>query len=168
MSRKFSFTVQYSVPVEELHRALTNDEMWNSRFTGASTATLNLSHPDGPGTIRIHMTEKAAEDKIPGLVKKVLKSDLELQRTDSWGVLDGDIAKGTFQGASTGITTEMEGTLELRPTAEGSEIEAAGVVNVKVPLVGGAIEPLVENLLEKVMKSERKSIEAWFAAQSSV
>ncbi|MFF2557745.1 DUF2505 domain-containing protein [Nocardia sp. NPDC058058] len=167
MSRKFSFTVQYSVPVEELHRALTNDEMWNARFADATTATLDLSHPDGPGTIRIHMTEKAPEDKIPGLVKKVLKSDLVLERTDTWGALDGDIAKGTFAGASGGITTEMQGTFELRPTAEGSELEAAGVVTVKVPLVGGAIEPLVENLLEKVMNSERKSVEAWFAAQNA-
>ncbi|WP_067543056.1 DUF2505 domain-containing protein [Nocardia crassostreae] len=167
MSRKFSFTVQYSVPVEELHRALTNDEMWQARFADASTATLDLSHPDGPGTIRIHMTEKAPEDKIPGLVKKVPKSDLVLERTYTWGPLDGEIAKGGFNGASKGITTEMEGTFELRPTAEGSEIEAAGTVTVKVPLVGGAIEPLVESLLERVMNSERKSVEAWFAAQKA-
>ncbi|WP_067567001.1 DUF2505 domain-containing protein [Nocardia acidivorans] len=167
MSRKFSFTVQYSVPVEELHRALTNDEMWNARFADASTATLELSHPDGPGTIRIHMTEKAPEDKIPGLVKKVLKSDLVLERTDTWGALEGDTARGSFDGSSGGITTEMAGTFELRPTAAGSEIEAAGTVTVKVPLVGGAIEPLVENLLEKVMNSERKSVEAWFAAQNA-
>ncbi|WP_067815955.1 DUF2505 domain-containing protein [Nocardia inohanensis] len=167
MSRKFSFTVQYSVPVEELHRALTNDEMWQARFAEATTATLDLSHPDGPGTIRIHMTEKAPEDKIPGLVKKVLKSDLMLERTDTWGPLEGDIAKGTFKGASGGITTEMAGSFELRPTAEGSEIAASGTIDVKVSLVGGAIEPLVENLLEKVMNSERKSVEAWFAAQNA-
>ncbi|MGX1805621.1 DUF2505 domain-containing protein [Nocardia sp. NPDC055321] len=167
MSRKFSFTVQYSVPVEELHRALTNDEMWHSRFAGAATATLELTHPDGPGTITIRMTEKAPEDKIPGLVKKVLKSDLVLERTDTWGPLEGDVAKGTFAGASGGITTEMAGTFELRPTAEGSEIEAAGTIDVKVPLVGGAIEPLVESLLERVMNSERKSVEEWFASQNA-
>ncbi|WP_067703049.1 DUF2505 domain-containing protein [Nocardia jejuensis] len=167
MSRKFSFTVQYSVPVEELHRALTNDEMWQARFKDATTATLDLSHPDGPGTIRIHMTEKASEDKIPGLVKKVLKSDLVLERTDTWGPLEGGAAKGTFDGASGGITTEMAGDFELRSAASGSEIVVTGIVTVKVPLVGGAIEPLVENLLQKVMNSEQKSVEAWFAAQNA-
>ncbi|GAB0104844.1 DUF2505 domain-containing protein [Nocardia sp. JMUB6875] len=167
MSRKFSFTVQYSVPVEDLHRALTNDEMWQARFEGASTATLELTHPDGPGTIRIHMTEKAPEDQIPGIVKKVLKSDLMLERTDTWGPLADGVAKGAFTGRSGGITTEMAGEFELRPTAEGSEIEVTGTVDVKVPLVGGAIEPLVENLLKKVMNSERKSVETWFAAQNA-
>ncbi|MGW4125538.1 DUF2505 domain-containing protein [Nocardia sp. NPDC004711] len=167
MSRKFSFTVQYSVPVEELHRALTNDEMWEARFAGATTATLELTHPNGPGTIQIHMTEQAPVDQIPGIVKKVLKSELMLERTDTWGALTDGVAKGGFSGRSSGITTEMAGAFELRPTAEGSEIEATGTVDVKVPLVGGAIEPLVENLLKRVMNSERKSVESWFAAQTA-
>ncbi|MBB5914470.1 hypothetical protein BJY24_003337 [Nocardia transvalensis] len=164
MSRKFSFTVSYTVPVEELHRAITSDDMWQSRFDGAETATLDLSHPEGPGTIRVHMTERARQDKIPAIVRKVLKNDLVLERTDHWGPLDGDTAKGAFAGASTGITTEMEGTYVMRPTAEGSEIEVAGTVAVKVPLVGGAIEPLAEQLQQRVVSSERKFIQNWLAA----
>ncbi|MEU6587065.1 DUF2505 domain-containing protein [Nocardia sp. NPDC046763] len=167
MSRKFSFTVQYSVPVEELHRALINDEMWQARFAEATTATLELTHPDGPGTIRIRMTEKVSEDQIPGIVKKVLKSELMLERTDTWGPLADGVAKGGFSGRSGGITTNLAGAFELRPIAGGSEIEATGTVDVKVPLVGGAIEPLVENLFKKIIHSERKSVESWFAAQDA-
>ncbi len=161
MSRKFSFTVPYRVPVEDLHRAIINDELWRARFSGAPTATLDLSHPDGPDTIRIHMTERAAADKIPSIVGKVLKSELVLERTDNWGPLDGDTARGIFAGSTKGISTEMEGTYLLRPTAEGSEIEVAGIVTVKVPIVGGAIEPLAEQLQHRVVNSERKFIEEW-------
>src|SRR6476469_8401236 len=91
MSRKFSFTVPYAVPVEDLHRALTTDDVWQSRFAGAQTATLDLSHPQGAGTIRIHMTEKASGDKVPGIVSKVLKNELVLSRTDNWQALDDEI-----------------------------------------------------------------------------
>lgn len=167
MSRKFSFTVPYTVPVEDLHRALTNEDVWLSRFAGAQTATLDLSHPQGADTIRIHMTEKASDDKVPGIVSKVLKSELVLSRTDNWQALDGEIAKGTFEGTTGGISSEMSGTYELRPTVEGSEIEVVGTVQVKVPLVGGAIEPLAEQLHQRVLKSERKHIEEWFAARAS-
>ncbi|MEV6135151.1 DUF2505 domain-containing protein [Nocardia sp. NPDC051990] len=166
MSRKFSFTVPYTVPVEDLHRALTNDDVWLSRFAGAETAELDLSHPQGADTIRIHMTEKASDDKVPGIVSKVLESELVLSRTDNWQALDGEIAKGTFEGATCGISSEMSGTYELRPTVEGSEIEVAGTIQVKVPLVGGAIEPLAEQLHQRVLKSERKHIEEWVAAQA--
>ncbi|MFI5780398.1 DUF2505 domain-containing protein [Nocardia sp. NPDC051570] len=163
MSRKFSFTVSYSVPVEELHRAIINDELWQARFSGASTATLDLSHPGGPDTIRIHMTERAAAEKIPSIVTKVLKNELVLERTDDWGPLSGDTARGTFAGGTKGISSEMEGTYQLRPTAEGSEIEVSGTVTVKVPIVGGAIEPLAEQLQHRVVNSERKFIENWLA-----
>ncbi|MCA2205772.1 MULTISPECIES: DUF2505 domain-containing protein [Nocardia] len=166
MSRKFSFTVPYAVPVEDLHRALVDDAIWQERFAAAETATLELSHPDGPDSIRIEMTETPGRDKVPALVRKVLKSDLVLARTDVWQPLDGEVAKGSFTGRTGGITTEMSGTYELRPTAEGSEIEVVGTVTVKVPLVGGAIEPLAEQLHQRVLNSERKFIEGWFAKLS--
>ncbi|WP_067674609.1 DUF2505 domain-containing protein [Nocardia miyunensis] len=165
MSRKFSFTVSYSVPVEELHRAITSDELWQDRFEGAETATLDLSHDDGPGTIRVHMTEKVRPERIPALVRKVLKNDLVVARTDNWGPLDGDTARGVFSGTSQGITTKMSGTYEMRPAATGSEVVVAGTVAVKVPLVGGAIEPLAEQLQRRVVESESKFIDYWFASK---
>ncbi|CCF65667.1 DUF2505 domain-containing protein [Nocardia cyriacigeorgica] len=167
MSRKFSFTVPYTVPVEDLHRALTGDELWQARFAGAETATLDLAHPGGEGTIRLAMSEKIRPDKIPSIVRKVLKSDLVVSRTDTWQPLTGEIAKGSFEGTSKGVNSEMSGTYELRATAEGSEIEVVGTVKVKVPLVGGAIEPLAEQLHHRVLDSERKFIEKWFAEQAS-
>ncbi|MET9025333.1 DUF2505 domain-containing protein [Nocardia sp. NPDC004168] len=167
MSRKFSFTVPYTVPVEDLHRALITDDVWRSRFAEAETATVDLSHPDGAGTIRIHMTEKAPEDKVPALVRKVLRSELTFSRTDNWQPLVGEVAKGTFEVSTGGINTAMSGSYEIRSTAEGSEIEVVGTVRVKVLVVGGAIEPLAEQLLHRVLKGERKSIEDWLSAEST-
>ncbi|WP_406266766.1 DUF2505 domain-containing protein [Nocardia sp. NBC_00881] len=167
MSRKFSFTVSYTVPVEDLHRALTTDDVWRARFAESETATIDLSHPAGAGTIRIHMTEKAPGEKIPGLVRRVLKSELTFFRTDNWRALDGDVAKGTFEASSGGIDTEMSGTYELHSTAEGSEIEVAGTVRVKVPVVGRAIEPLAEQLQHRALDGERRFIEEWFAARQN-
>ncbi|WP_405178395.1 DUF2505 domain-containing protein [Nocardia sp. NBC_01377] len=167
MSRKFSFTVPYAVPVEDLHRALTGDGVWHARFAEAETATFDLSHPEGAGTIRIHMTETARRDKVPAIVRTVLKSDLVLSRTDYWQALDGELAKGVFEATTTGVAGEMTGAYTLRPTAEGSEIEVVGTVKVKVPLVGGAIEPLAEQLYRKVINSERTFVEQWVTSQAS-
>src|SRR5690242_18688680 len=105
MSRKFSFTVPYAVPVAELHRAIVNDQMWQARFAASDTARVELSHPEGSETIRIRMTETAAQDKVPALVRKVLKSELSFERIDNWGRLTGETATGTFVASTTGITT---------------------------------------------------------------
>lgn len=167
MSRKFRFTVSYSVPVDDLHRALTSGEAWRARFAEATTATLDVSQPDGPGTARIHMTERARKDKIPALVGKVLSGELVFDRTDDWRALSGETAEGDIRVATTGVTGAMTGSHRLRPTAEGSEIEVTGSIEVKVPLIGRAIEPLAEQLLHRVLDSERHFFEQWCAERMS-
>ncbi|WP_054815990.1 DUF2505 domain-containing protein [Nocardia arizonensis] len=166
MPRKFSFTVPYTVPVEDLHRALVGDDVWRARFAEATTATLELSHPDGANTIRIYMREKANQDKVPGIVRKVLKSDLVISRTDHWHGLDGGTAKGVFEGETSGIAGNMSGSYEMRATAAGSEIAVVGVVQVKVALVGGAIEPLAEQLYRRVLTGERDFIQEWVVGRT--
>ncbi|WP_040798803.1 DUF2505 domain-containing protein [Nocardia higoensis] len=161
MSRKFRFTVPYSVPVDDLHRALTSADAWHARFAEADTATLTVSHPGGPGTARIHMTERAHRERIPALVGKVLSGELVFDRIDDWGALSGETAEADFRVATTGITAAMTGNQRLRPTAEGSEIEITGSLEVKVPLVGRAIEPIAEQMLHRVLGSERHFFEQW-------
>lgn len=167
MSRKFRFTVPYSVPVDDLHRALTSGDAWRARFTEAETATIEVTHPDGPGTARIRMTERARKDRIPALVGKVLSGDLVFDRTDDWRPLTGETAEGDVRVATTGINAAMTGRQQLRPTAEGSEIEFSGSLEIKVPLVGRAIEPLAEQLLHRVIGSERRFFEQWCAEHAS-
>ncbi|WP_319943710.1 DUF2505 domain-containing protein [Nocardia aurantia] len=159
--------MSYRVPVEQLHRAILTDELWRARFATAPTATLELSRPDGPGTVRIQMTERARPDKIPSVVKRVLNTELVLERVDNWGPLADGTASGTFTGTAKGIATEMDGAYVLRPTATGSEIEVTGLVAVTVPLVGGMIEPLAEQLLHRVLNSERKFVEQQFEAAAT-
>lgn len=163
MARKFGFTLSYPIPVAELHAALTGEEMWRDRFAHSETATLDLSHPGGPGTVRLSMSETIRQDKVPAVVRKVLKSELVVTRVDNWQALAGSTADGTFEGTSSAIPSEMTGTYRLRPTAEGSELVVAGSVKVKIPLVGGAIEPLAEQLQRRVVEGERKFILDWFA-----
>ncbi|WP_280504339.1 DUF2505 domain-containing protein [Nocardia farcinica] len=167
MSRKFRSTVPYSVPVEDLHRALTSGDAWRARFAEAETATIDVTHPDGPGTARIHMNERAREDRVPGLVRKVLSGDLVFDRTDDWRALSGGVAEADVRVVTTGVTAVMTGVARLRPAAEGSEIEVGGTIEVKVPLVGRAIEPLAEQLLHRVLGSERRFFEQWCAEHAA-
>ncbi|WP_459548172.1 DUF2505 domain-containing protein [Nocardia sp. X0981] len=166
MARKFGFTLSYPIPVADLHAALTGEEMWRDRFADAETATLEMSHPDGPGTIRLSMSEKARQEKVPAVVRKVLKGELVVTRVDNWQRLDGSTAEGTFEGTSSGIPVEMTGTYRLRPSTEGSELVVTGKVKVKIPLIGGTIEPLAEQLQRRVVEGERKFILDWFAGRS--
>lgn len=166
MSRKFTFPLSYTAPAATVHGAITDDALWRARFDGAETAELDLSAPDGPGTKTIAMTEHVAKERIPALVRKVLKGELTISRTDKWGPFDGDRAAATFTGGSTGLPASIAGTYALRDTAAGAVIDVAGEIEVKVKFVGGAIEALVEQLFTKLLNGERKFVEKWISEQS--
>ena len=166
MSRSFDFQVNYATSSKAVHDALIDEKLWRARFKESERATLDVSHPNGAGTAVVAMSERIGDNKIPTLVRKVLKGELTLSRTDDWGPSEDGIARGTFTGGSTGITGNFSGTYVLRPAADGSVLEVSGEVTVKVRLVGGAIESLAEQLLVKLLNSERKHTEQWLAAQA--
>lgn len=165
MSRSFTVAVPYASPPAVVHQALTDERLWQSRFAEAPNAKLETSSPDGPGTLSITMSEQIGPNALPGLVKKVVRGDLGLTRTDVWGPLENDVAHGTFSGESTGITGAFAGTITLRAAQEGSVVEFAGKFDVKVRLVGGAIEAFAEQAYSKLLRSERKYAEKWIAEQ---
>lgn len=166
MSRTFAFPLAYESPASAVHAAIVDDRLWQSRFEGAEGAELELTSPDGEGTKTIAMSERIKQDRIPALVRKVLKGELTVSRTDRWGAFDGDRASGTFEGGSTGLPASLKGTYSLRDTAAGAVIDVAGEIEVKVRFVGGAIEALVEQLFTKMLNSERKFVQRYISEQN--
>ncbi|KAA0020184.1 DUF2505 domain-containing protein [Antrihabitans cavernicola] len=167
MSRTFAFPLSYTSPASVVHGAITDQRLWQSRIEGVDSAELDFGTPDGPGTASISMKETIKQERIPALVRKVLKGELTISRTDKWGAFDGDRATGTFSGGSTGLPASLNGTFALRDTAAGAVIDVAGEIEVKVRFVGGAIEALVEQLFTKMLNSERKYVEKWITEQAA-
>lgn len=161
MSRTYSFTVPYPAPVTALHRAYTSGDAWRTRFAEARSAEYELSHPQGPGSISIRMSERVGGDAVPKVVRSVLGGEFTLERTDTWNPLDGAHATGSFVATTTGIRGELTGDYLLRPAAGGCELEISGKATFDVPMVGGALERMVEQLHQRVVQNEREFFEQW-------
>ncbi|MBJ8347925.1 DUF2505 domain-containing protein [Antrihabitans sp. YC2-6] len=165
MSRSFEFTVSYPSPPAVVHEALTTDRFWHSIFEGAENASVETSS-DGPGTLTVAMVEHVGRAALPGPVRKAMKGDLVLTHTDRWSPFDGERAKGTFDGGSTNMSGRIEGTMLLRPEGEGSILEVAGLTEVKVRIIGGMLESMVENMIKRGFNGKRDYVEKWISQQS--
>ncbi|WP_185981842.1 DUF2505 domain-containing protein [Skermania sp. ID1734] len=164
MPRSFSFEVHYPNSPADVHRAITDERMWRSRFKGAETATLDVATPDGPGTIELTMSERVDKDRTPMVVRKVLKDEMSLTRTDRWGALEGDTATGVLHAHSTGIPGKVEGRYTLRRSGDGAVLQVSGEIEVKIRFVGGAIEPLGVQLLTRLANGERDYTTKWLSS----
>lgn len=165
MSRDFEFTINSEHTPADVHEALTSEDQWLARFEKAQkTEGYELiTHEDGSFTVDI--SEEVGTSELPGFVKKVIKGKLLITRTDHWGPLEGDIADGTLSGGSSSLPAKVEGTLALRPDGEGSILTVRGKSTVKIPLIGGKIESLINDMIRDMVDQETRETVEWAEAQ---
>ncbi|MEH6795213.1 MAG: DUF2505 domain-containing protein [Rhodococcus sp. (in: high G+C Gram-positive bacteria)] len=167
MSRSFEHTLRASNPPAEVHAALTSEDQWMARFAKAKkTDGYELTkHADGGLTVDI--SEEVGTNELPGFVTKVIKGKLIVSRTDYWGPLEGDHAEGTLTGSTTGLPAKITGTLSLQPDGTGAKLLIKGESTVKIPLVGGKIEDLINKMIKDMIDQETGESLEWVAAQKS-
>ncbi|MDV2476367.1 DUF2505 domain-containing protein [Rhodococcus zopfii] len=161
MPKKFEFTAVLDHPAHDVHAALIDERYWRDRIAGSPTATVRIENPDGPGTLRVVVTERAEPADLPALVRGVVRGPMVLERSDDWGTLGADGATGVIVGGATGIPVDFRGTSRLQPTTEGTVLAMRGEVTVKIPVVGGRIEGLAAKMIRQIIEKDRAALAAW-------
>ncbi|MBB3036903.1 DUF2505 domain-containing protein [Hoyosella altamirensis] len=165
MAKDFSFSVTIDHPVAEVHRAFITPELWQRRVEGAENVTMTTESP-GPGTIEVTVTQNIPSESLPAIVRKALRGDLSIVRTDNWGPLEGDQAGAKFTAQSTGLTSSTEGTLVLRADGARATLDVEGRTEVKARFIGGAIEPMIVQMVTKLVKSECDDTATWISERA--
>ncbi|MGU3437806.1 DUF2505 domain-containing protein [Actinomycetes bacterium M1A6_2h] len=165
MSRKFEFTESFDVTPAVAYEAMTDHDLWSKRVDDTK-GRVDMEFSDLPdGGFTVSMSEGVGAQVLPGIVKKVVRGDLKIVRTDTWGPLEGDRARGTLKGGSTGLPSKVDATFALEPSGSGSKLTLKGKAEVKIPLVGGKIESMVTDMIGKLVRSESKQAREWLAEQ---
>lgn len=167
MSRDFEFTIVSEHTPADVHASLTSEEQWLARFEKAKKTDGYelIKHEDGALTVDI--SEEVGISELPGFVKKVITGKLLITRTDHWGPLVGDVADGTLAGGSSSLPAKVEGTMTLRPDGEGSVLTVRGKSTVKIPLIGGKIESLINDMVRDMVDQETRDTIEWAEAQDA-
>ncbi|MGA9872591.1 MAG: DUF2505 domain-containing protein [Rhodococcus sp. (in: high G+C Gram-positive bacteria)] len=165
MSRDFEFTINSEYTPAEVHEALTSEEQWLARFAKAQkTDGYELTkHEDGGITVDIE--EEVGTSELPGFVKKVITGRLLVTRTDHWGPFETDRADGTLAGGASAVKAKVEGTTTLRPSGSGTVLTVKGRTTVKIPLIGGKIEALINDMVKDMVDQETGETVEWAKAQ---
>ena len=167
MSRKFEFTEKFDVPPSVAHAAMTDPDLWSKRVDDSGgRADIDFKRtPDGGFTVTV--VENVGAQVLPGVVRKVVRGGMKITRTDLWGPLEGDHAEGTLTGSTTGLPAKITGTLSLQPDGNGAKLIIVGESTVKIPLVGGKIEDLINKMIKDMIDQETGETLEWVAAQKS-
>ena len=154
MSKKVRSEQQSAADVETVFRTLT-DESWAARkaerFGDDSRVVRRVESAAGGVTVVVSRELPAG---VPGFLQRFLPEDGRVVETHAWGPEQGGRRQGTWSVDIAGAPATLGGTMSLDPTPSGSRYVIEGVVEVKVPLVGGKAESFIADMTEKLAAKE--------------
>jgi hypothetical protein len=163
MPRSFDMAAEYDGSVEQVYRALRDQNYWHERLadSGADEATLDSITVDDGG-IDVVTTQVLRRDRLPGVVTQFHRGDLSIVREEAWSPVRDGTATATVTGAIPGAPVSLTGTAVLAPTDGGrSRLQFTASVEVRIPLVGGKVENFIGSQLVELLIAEQRFTTAW-------
>lgn len=153
----------YEGSVEQVYRALADEQYWTARLadSGADAATLDslVRRPDGG--IDIATTQVLGAHRLPSVITRFYRGDLNIERAETWGPLRDDRAAGSITGSVVGAPATVGATMTLEPAGARARQEVTVTVEVRIPLVGGKIEDFIGQGLLDLLSAEQRFTSKW-------
>ncbi len=96
---------------------------------------------------------------VPSFARKVVGEQAHVVATEDWPTIEG----GDLELAITGKPGHIRGRLTLAGDETGSVYGFEGEAKIKIPLLGGRLEGVIEKLFVDGMDTERRIGAAWLA-----
>ncbi|MEE2033414.1 DUF2505 domain-containing protein [Rhodococcus chondri] len=162
MPKRFELTAQLDHDVRDVHAALTDARYWQGRLEGSATATLQIDAPDGPGSLRVAISERTEPADLPPMVRALVRGPMIMERIDRWGPLAGNGATGEIIGGTSGIPVSFRGRTRVLPHGSGGTVlDVRGDVSVEIPVVGRQIAALATRMVAQIVERDRDALAAW-------
>jgi Protein of unknown function (DUF2505) len=164
MSRPIDYRTVVPFPAERVFAAMADPEYLRARLRqlGGPGAEL-LEHSADAGGVRYRLRQGLEKDVLPAIVQSLVGGNLVIERTESLrpdaGGYHGDVDVDV-----PGAPVIADGSMSLRDVDGGSEFAVHAQVSVRVPLLGGRIEGVVAEQVQKLLAAETGFTREWLAA----
>lgn len=142
MPRSFDVSTETPASVEAVHSAFGHEQYWLARLAafGGESMTLDSLVVGADATVAVATTQDLRHDLLPGPLGKFYSGDLKILRTETWRPDDNRQVRGEVTIAARGVPGSGIGSAVLAPMSNGSILRFTGILEVRIPLVGGQIE----------------------------
>jgi uncharacterized protein YndB with AHSA1/START domain len=155
--------LRYDAPVDEVYAMLGDADFRRRVCEAMDVADHDISvqpHDDGGMAVRIDMLQRTAG--LPGFATRIVGDRTRVIQSETW-VPDGDGHAADLDLAIPGKPGHIAGRITLRPAGKGSVERFEGDVVIRLPLVGGRVERLVQDLFIEGMDTEQRLGVLWLS-----
>jgi Protein of unknown function (DUF2505) len=155
----------YPAPATVVYSTLVDEAFLTERLRsiGGKGAAL-LDHSVTGDRAAFRMRQGVDASRLPGAVRSILNGDLVVEREERWAAADG-AHTGTSRVTIGGVPGEIRGRSRITDAGSGSALTISAQVKVSIPLVGGRLEKVVAEQVEKLLATEAEYAEKWLAGR---
>jgi hypothetical protein len=128
--------------------------------SGSIEADAEVLQEDGHTTL---VSRRKLPAKLPGFAKKFVGETLVLVETQKWSEPDPLSRTATFIVDFGNNPISFQGDLALDPDGDGTRVHTRGDIKCTVPFVGGKIESIAREWIEKYLAKEQEVGTDWLA-----
>ena len=155
MTRQIDYRSTSPHSADEVYATMVDPDFLRARLErlGGPGASL-LEHAVDAEGARYRLRHGLDAKDLPSVVRGVLPGDLTIERTERWTRQDHTYL-GDVTVAIPGTPASAAGGMRLRDLPDGgSELSVRADVTVSVPLIGGKIEGVVGEQVQKLLAAE--------------
>ena len=157
MPSRFEHRATFAASADDVFSTLVDEAFLTARLRdiGGKGAAL-LDHRTEGDTAAYRLRQGVDANKLPSAVKSILKGDLVVEREERWRGHES-AGRATINGVPAHITSRG------RLTGRGGDTELviSAEVKVGIPLVGGRLEKMVEEVLRRGLRREGRVGTSW-------
>lgn len=163
MARSIDIVTESHATVEQINAAFGREDYWLARVAGDDAVTLDSLQIEADGVVAAHITQYLGRQLLPGVVARAVPGDLKLNYHETWrpgsdGRMQGQVNVVVAGGLGSSLARNS-----LEPTGSGSQLRSAVKVEVKVPLLGRALEQTIAAGLSESIPSMMRFTTTWIA-----
>lgn len=164
MSRTFDISTESPATVEQLHSAFSSEDYWIDRLAESDApTTLDSLIIEADGTVTMCATQHLGRQLLPGFVAKLVRGDLKILHSETWGPVADRQVRGQVTVSAPGGLGSGRADALLTPEGNGSRMRFATTVEVKIPLLGGKMEKSIAADLAKNIPEMQRFTVTWIA-----
>lgn len=166
MARRMDYSARFPHPAERVYAALRDPAHWEARMVEMRKYSQNHveSFEVTDSGIALVLHHILPRSELPEIARAVMKKDMVITRTESYGAFDGS-ATGRYEASIPAGPGSLTGVMELFSDDDGCTLRTTSEAKVNLPFVGGKLEELMLQNLVDLFRTEAEITAGWLARQ---
>lgn len=167
MPRSVRLSAESPHSLGRIRAAFADPAYWRSRLDlyAAGAPVLDTLATDAEGTTTVQITMRFGGDQLPAVLRPLRLGSLRIVQNERWERAD-DGVRGTVTVDALRTPLSGHGEVQLTSSGTGTRLTGEAVVDVRVPLIGGAIATFLVDLLANGIRDIVTVTDRWLDGRS--